>query len=661
MSIVNFLYNPDRKGKRQLIADFVVRQNILKEIMDDLEGSSMKRPEQHYLIVGQRGTGKSTLLNRVKYAVEDSDRLNKWLIPIIFSEEQYNISELANFWENIAQVLEDYYGFNGLYGEMEKQAEKDNFEEICWDILEKGLNESGKKIVLLIDNIGDLFKKIKELEVRRFREILQTKSQLRVISASPLYLESILDYKQPMFEFFKVIRLESLNSSDTRELLLKLAEIHHEEEKIGQIIKETPERIEVLRALAGGVPRTIALMFNIFIEHEHESSLRDLENILDAVTPLYKHRMDDLPPQQQKIIDAVAKNWDPIGVKQLKERVRLESKVISAQLRQLEKNQVVQKMETDIKNHEYILKERFFNIWYLMRYGRKDDRQRVVWLVRFLESWCTSEELEKRVEDFVELIKSKKDRIGNMEVFAQVYTSIGKLATELKLLLDENLPEHRSNIQYSDKEINGIVRKKFMERDIKDCLRWMSLKDEISNDDRLLIFDVITLNIDSEGMMKVFELIQEMFHEEVDKRKVFVSTVQIYFYAEILQAQFYIVDRIVSDHIDEAITQLKKVLIGLGEFMVRFDMVDLLKAFNMELKILLIGVKMLFQKQQYHSLLKLFSQGEIEYKNRKVKFSEIFNPIYLALNSLHPEEKTINIAPEKEEIVRQIREFITAK
>ena len=97
--------------------------------------------------------------------------------------------------------------------------------------------------------------------------------------------------------------------------------------------------------------------------------------------------MDDLPKQAQKIVDAVARNWYRISVKELKEKVRLESKVISAQLRQLQKNQVIEKIETNTKNHLYILKERFWNIWYLMRYGRKFDRERIIWLVKFLECW----------------------------------------------------------------------------------------------------------------------------------------------------------------------------------------------------------------------------------------------------------------------------------
>ena len=284
--MTNFLYNPDRKSKGNLIAEFVVRTKLLADIMQDIESSEMVTPEQHYLLVGQRGTGKTTLLHRIKYAIEDNEQLNKWLIPVIFSEEQYNISELANLWETVAHTLEDYHGFKDISQHMEMYIAKDNFEEYCYDILEKHLQKHNKKLVLLIDNVGDILKKLEDKEVRRLREILQTKPYIRLIAGSPFYLDSILDYKQPFFEFFKVIRLDGLDKAETQELLLKLGKIYNEKEKIEKIIKETPGRVETLRILTGGVPRTLALMFKIFTDHEHESSVKDLERTLDLVTPL---------------------------------------------------------------------------------------------------------------------------------------------------------------------------------------------------------------------------------------------------------------------------------------------------------------------------------------------------------------------------------------
>ena len=274
--MTTFLYNPDRKSKEQLINEFVVRNDILKDILTDIESSDMDIPEQHYLLVGQRGTGKTTLLHRIKYEIEDSKKLKNWLIPIVFNEEQYNVSELANLWENIGHILEDYYGFSGIYHEMEIQALHENFEEKCYEILERFLEKYKKKLVLLIDNIGDLLKKMEDKEIRRLREILQTKSNFRLIAASSFYLDSILDYQQPFFEFFKVIRLDGLSKSETEKLLLKLGEVYNEKQTITKIIKQTPERIETLRVLTGGVPRTIALMFRIFTDYEHENSLKDL-------------------------------------------------------------------------------------------------------------------------------------------------------------------------------------------------------------------------------------------------------------------------------------------------------------------------------------------------------------------------------------------------
>ena len=61
-----------------------------------------------------------------------------------------------------------------------------------------------------------------------------------------------------------------------------------------------------LRILTGGVIRTIVLLFEIFIDDENGNAISDLEKILDRVTPLYKHRMDDLQPLQREIAETLA-------------------------------------------------------------------------------------------------------------------------------------------------------------------------------------------------------------------------------------------------------------------------------------------------------------------------------------------------------------------
>ncbi|WP_106601331.1 NACHT domain-containing protein [Chitinophaga ginsengisoli] len=460
------LYNPDRKDKQEFISEFVIRTEIFEEIFKDIKSGKMTTPEQHYLLLGQRGAGKTTLLLRLKYAIEDDQKLSKWLIPVIFSEEQYNISELGNLWEKIAEYLEDYHAFAGITEEMAPFIQHDNYEESLFRILIKHLDLHKKKIVLLIDNIGQLLARFGELEVRRLREILQTIPHLRLIAGSPVVLESVLDYQQPLFEFFKMIQLKGLTDEECIALLRQLAVVHHEEEKIERIIKNTPERISTLRTLSGGVPRTMSLLFQIFVDNEHGSALSDLEKVLDAVTPLYKHRMDDLPPQQQKIVDAVALHWEAISVKDLTKQVRLDSKLVSAQLRQLEKNQVIEKRATNTKNHIYLLRERFFNIWYLMRYGRKQDRNRVIWLVKFLESWCDKNEIEKRILDYVDKVKNGLLDKHTLEVYGEVYSFFQNIDIQTKYLLNENISEYiKTSTELSDDDFYKLLDKKLLEKD----------------------------------------------------------------------------------------------------------------------------------------------------------------------------------------------------
>lgn len=394
------IYNPDLLTKEQLIASFVVRLRKFEKLFADIQSAKMEHPEQPILIVGLRGMGKTTLLLRLSYEVENDPSLNPWLIPLVFNEEEYGITKLFKLWETIAEYLEKKdVRYAGLFDQMDKlygQTKNDiKYEQAAFELLLDALHKQGKKLLLFIDNFGDMFKRFGKQEKQRLREVLMTCPDLRIIAGSSVAAESFFHYDDPLYELFKIERLDGLTKEETEALLLELGK-HYPGNPIREILEKQSHRVEALRRLTGGIPRSMVLLFEIFVDDKDGDAFTDLESVLDRVTPLYKHRMDDLPSQQQEIVNAIALNWDAVSAKEVAQKTRLDSKLVSAQLKQLHVNNIVDVQATHTKNHLYLVHDRFFNIWYLMRMARKGDKNRVLWLIRFLEAWCDEEQLSKR-------------------------------------------------------------------------------------------------------------------------------------------------------------------------------------------------------------------------------------------------------------------------
>ncbi len=457
------IYNPANQSRKDLIVNFVVRTQIFEDIFRDIKSSDMRNPAQPYIIQGIRGQGKTTLLLRLAYEVEADIDLNTWLIPIVFREEEYQIRKLFKLWERIAEYLQEKQGFENLRKEMESFEYDDDYEERCFNLLELKLAENRNKIIVFIDNIGDILNKLNNKEKQRLREVLIQCAEIRIIGASSVSLESDFGYKSPFYEFFKMPVLKGLSQEETKTLMLNLGD-RYNRERVRKIVEEQPGRLEALRRMTGGVIRTIVILFQIFIDDENGKAFLDLERILDEVTPLYKHRMDSLSPQQQEIVEIIALNWDAISAKEISVKIKEQSKAISSQLKLLERDHLIEKQKTNTKNYLYRLSERFFNIWYLMRHGGKTEENKVRFLVEFLIGWCDSNELENRAKKHIEAVRKGivHDKHAYFMTEALARTSINRqlqdeLCKETKIYLDICGSEYAKVMQPSDNELMSLV------------------------------------------------------------------------------------------------------------------------------------------------------------------------------------------------------------
>lgn len=397
--------NTGNKTKSSLIEGFVVRTKIFSNVFLDIQQAVANVPGSNYLFIGQRGAGKTTLLYRLKYAIDDNPDLAKDTITVMFSEEQYNLLELINLWECTAEYLEDCPGFERLADEIEDiDVDGSQREELAYEVLENKLIKKGKRIIVFIENIDVFFKKIGLSGQERLLKVLETSTVISMICSATTHFDGIDSFSDP----FKIIQLHGLTRSESVKLLYALAKQKGEVDHIQHVIREHPKRLESLRRLTGGNPRIISYLFQIFLDNENGRAIIDLYQLLDDITFLYKAELDQQSPQQQKVIDVIARNWDAIPTKDIAQRTGIESKHVSAILKALEKNQVVERVATKTKNHLYRLKDRFLNIWYLMRFGKKKDKQSVIWLVRFYDIWCDRSELSRKIESHINSLQSEE-------------------------------------------------------------------------------------------------------------------------------------------------------------------------------------------------------------------------------------------------------------
>ncbi|GAK53156.1 ATPase [Candidatus Moduliflexus flocculans] len=458
------LYNPHEQSREQLIGRFVVRQNVFHEVFCMLKTTAMTPPVQHLLIEGQRGMGKTTLLLRLSYEVANDSDFASWLIPIVLKEEAYyGIRRLFNLWEKIAEELEQKQPeFAGLHQQMSAAyTESSSYETICFELLEHALETQSRKLILFIDNFGEFLRNFTLWEQLRFCQILGNSPLIRIVAASAVALEAFAREAEPLAPLFQRVQLEGLNREETHQLLLELGKGSEHESTIRHILNRQPGRVESLRLLTGGVIRTIVLLFEIFTDQEDSSTLADLDTVLDRVTPLYKSRMDDLTPLQREVVHTIALGWEAMSVEEIANKARLQVEEVVSVLQQLTHVFMMEQVSSDTKTPLYRLKERFFNVWYLMRLTSGTSQARVIWLVHFLENWYSPKELAQHVQRHIQAMSDGEYQAKAALYLTEAFARSGQLDmdTEHKMiaatrrLLEATDVPLATELSRSDKEL----------------------------------------------------------------------------------------------------------------------------------------------------------------------------------------------------------------
>ncbi len=398
------VYNPGAISKETLLEEFTARHDMLNEILDIIKKNRPNEPQQHILIIGPRGMGKTFTLWAVAYNAGDIPELDNEWIPVIFSEENYGMGDLADFW------LESLRRLQETIGSFEDRAEALLIENPA-DLAEKAKNaflelisKHNKRAIMLLDNINEIFQAItNETELHNLRAFLMEDPRVMIIGSSPTYFSQTTDVDKPFFDFFRVFILERFQRDEMEDVLRKIAEARNDENVI-YALENQPERGHSLRIFTGGNPRLVKMAYRLLAEGADGDVRKDLQRMLDDCTPYFKHRIETLKTQARRVFDAIARKWDPVTVSEISLALRKPSNYISAQIKRLVDEGFIEEAGGGEKKKMYQVAERFYNIYYLMRFSRS-GRQRLSWLVGFMRVFYKASDYRKWCDKTVEELK----------------------------------------------------------------------------------------------------------------------------------------------------------------------------------------------------------------------------------------------------------------
>ena len=98
MTVIARKYNPGFLTDDELVASFCVRTEEFESMVESLRECTGSA-NTHQIVIGPRGSGKTSLLLRVAAEIRRDERpCPSRFFPIVFAEESYEVSTAGEFW-----------------------------------------------------------------------------------------------------------------------------------------------------------------------------------------------------------------------------------------------------------------------------------------------------------------------------------------------------------------------------------------------------------------------------------------------------------------------------------------------------------------------------------------------------------------------------------
>jgi len=414
-----YKYNPQQCTREDLEGTFVAREATLQSLLDTLRERTLTPVNQHFLITGPRGVGKTNLLLMIRHRVEQDERLSRAYQVVQTAEEEYSISTLRDLMARLLEILADDVSdadLRGAVSTIARIANDDEAAEAGIQALKAFCGRCHRKLLLLVDNLDLILDeqwasvrrtrvprtprgRVKaaapdDAQLGRLRDVLMNDSFLVLVGAAPTHFLEVAGHDRPFYQFFRPIRLDELSPEQMTELLLKRAE--RDDNRVILDNRDTVMgRMRAVHHLTGGNPRLVLMLHQLCTTSDLPDVREAIQTLLDEVTPYYKGRLEELGPQERRVIDTFARIGRPATPTELAAETRFKvNQVTSLLARLVDRGFLVLAPQERRKKTYYMVSERVFRIWHQMRFSTS-SRRRLEFLIEFIRIWYTAQEWQQ--------------------------------------------------------------------------------------------------------------------------------------------------------------------------------------------------------------------------------------------------------------------------
>ncbi|MBL9106808.1 MAG: AAA family ATPase [Myxococcales bacterium] len=442
--------------EEELVRSFVVRHQDLEAVIEVLAENGHSESNQHLLVLGPRGMGKTTLVNRVISEVRRNPaRTGAWL-PIAFDEESYTVTTAGELWALALTHLAEQTGDRQLRqasARLQKVQDHQQLGEAALARLLEYAGIVGKRILLVLENIDMLFEQqMGDNEAWKVRHSLQNLPSIMVLATAPTRLESFHDSKKPLYELFREYTLERLDLEECRTVWKMVTD---------QDLP--PHQARPIQIFTGGNTRLLVILASFARGRSFRALMDDLVGLIDEHTPYFKHNVEALPSAERKVFVTLADIWSPATSRQVADQARGELNQVSALLGRLAGRGAVEVVRNVGPVKLYQVVERMYNLYHLLRRrGEARVRGVVEFMVRYYDSQAMRDLLDDmaneactlgqsnrtdHVQAFLEIIRRLPDADDRRSLIAGInpeFIDLPEVATELSQLLAVNIRPDRS-------------------------------------------------------------------------------------------------------------------------------------------------------------------------------------------------------------------------